>query len=722
MYELNEEQENKEISNRYKNLLQGTYEKLSNKDLILIRKAFDLALDAHKNQRRKSGEPYIFHPIAVAKIIAAQIGLGSTAIAAALLHDVVEDTIYTQKDILESFGESVAKVVEGLTKISKIDKKKSLQLENYKKLLLTMGEDPRVILIKIADRLHNMQTMESMISDKQKKNASETLYIYAPLADRLGLHNIKSNLEDLSLKYLEPSAYKNIQEKIIFGKEKQEKYLQYFSKQIETLLKNETDLEFKILSRSKSIYSIHKKMFEQAIDFEDVFDRFAIRIIYKTTPKKEKLSAWEIYSTICNVYSPHPERMRDWITQPKNTGYEALHITVMGYLGRWVEIQIRSERMDEIAEMGYAAHFKYKDNQKYSANFELGLDYLKSFLKNKEQDTLNFVEDFKENLFTKEIFVFTPHGDIKSLPKNATALDFAFVVHTEVGLCCRGVKINGKIKSLDTVLKSGDQVEILISKIHKIVPSWLEIVKTTRAKNTIQKNLKIKEKEIFEQGKEILQRKIKKIKLKLNDTFLRELMDYFGFHSLFELFYKVGNGSIDNQQIRFFLRQRNRFSGNLFKNNPKKLKEKNDLIRFEKQTKAQQYILAKCCNPVEGQEIFGLKKENTIFVHSHFCENALKIHSQFSNQIIPATWENTHPQEFKITLKINGSDKKGILGAIIKKIEAIKNIHIYKVHMDTKHNIFEGNMDLGIQNMMALEHLIKQLKKMKDIENVKRIQ
>ena len=730
MYQLNAEQEDREISSRYKDLLRDTYEKLSKEDVALIRNAFDLALDAHKNQRRKSGEPYIFHPIAVAKIVASQIGLGSIAIAASLLHDVVEDTHYKLKDIAEYSGKVVAKIVEGLTKISKIGKKKyvSLQAENYKKLLLTLNQDPRVILIKIADRLHNMQTVENVPLYKQKKIASETLYIYAPLAHRLGLYNIKNDLEDLSLKYVDPLAYKNIRKQIISSKEQQKSYVKYFSKRVAAILKEKIDLRFKITGRPKSIYSIHKKMLKKSVTFEEVYDKFAIRIVYESSLEEEKFSAWEIYSAITNIYPPNPTRIRDWITQPKNTGYEALHITVMGPLGRWVEIQIRSDRMDEIAERGYAAHFKYKQSKKYLTGFESWLDKLKEILENENTNAVDFVEDFKLELFTEEIFVFTPKGEIKSLPRNSCALDFAFAIHTDIGLHCRGVKINGKIKSLDTRLKSGDQVEILVSKVYRVHPSWLDIATTTKAKYSIRTILKIREKETFEQGKLILKRKMNYLKLKFNDKFLREMIRYFGLGSAFDLFYKIGTGNIDNESIRKFLRQRNRFFPDF---TPKKTKnivseeEKATTLPYSvvfgrEQTK-EKYTLAQCCNPIEGQEIFGFKKGKNITVHSALCPNALSLQSQFSNQIISAKWSMAAQQEFRIMLNINGSDQKGILGKIIAHINKFTRANIYNIHIDTHHNIFEGTINLGIRNMHSLENVIESVKKIEGVEAVKRV-
>ena len=446
------EKENKEIAKQYKELLKISYRTLSPEDKKLIRKAFDIAVDAHKEQRRKSGEAYIFHPIAVAKIVASEIGLDATSIAAALLHDVVEDTSYTLNDIEQLFGATVARIVDGLTKISAIEQERdvSLQAENFRKMLLTLNEDVRVIIIKIADRLHNMQTMESMRQDKQIKIASETLYIYAPLAHRIGLYNIKTELEDLGLKYTEPEVYNDIFYKIKESKEEQDKYIQEFNTIIKSSLDKE-QLDYEIKGRPKSIFSIRRKMLMQNVSYEEVYDKFAVRIIYKCDLEQEKFIAWKIYSIVTDHFRPNPTRLRDWISSPKSTGYEALHITVMGPKGRWVEVQIRSERMNEIAEKGFAAHYKYKNNnEEEDQNLELWLNRLQEALEDSETNAVDFVEQFKLNLYAKEIFVFTPNGDLISLPKGATALDFAFSIHTEVGIKTRGTKVNGKLMPLST--------------------------------------------------------------------------------------------------------------------------------------------------------------------------------------------------------------------------------------------------------------------------------
>jgi guanosine-3',5'-bis(diphosphate) 3'-pyrophosphohydrolase len=513
MPEIDIEKENKAIAKEYKELLRISYQTLTPDDKKLIRKAFDVAVDAHQDQRRKSGEAYIFHPIAVAKIVASEIGLGATSIAAALLHDVVEDTPITIQDIEKLFNPKVAQLVEGLTKISLVQKdlNASIQAENFRKMILTLNDDVRVILIKLADRLHNMQTMESMQEDKQTKIASETLYIYAPLAHRLGLYNIKTKLEDLGLKYTEPRVYNDIVSKIKETKEEQDAYISAISEVLKKSLDQE-GIDYIIKGRPKSIYSIRRKMLAQNVSFDEVYDKFALRIVYKSNPHDEKFLAWKIYSIVTDHYRPSPSRLRDWISSPKSTGYEALHITVMGPKGIWVEIQVRSERMDEIAEKGYAAHYKYKNGATEESGLDIWLNLLKEALESSETNAVDFVEDFKMNLYSKEIFVFTPKGEIKSLPKGATSLDFAFSIHSEIGVKTRGTRVNGKLVPLNTELKSGDQIEVITSPNQKPTANWLDYVTTSRAKNKIRNILNENTKKIAEEGKELLTRKLRHLK------------------------------------------------------------------------------------------------------------------------------------------------------------------------------------------------------------------
>ena len=515
---INEVAENREIAQQYKELLRISYQRLTSSDKKLIRLAFDVAVDAHKNQRRKSGEPYVFHPISVAKIVADEIGLDSTSIASALLHDVIEDSNYTIEDIKKTFGKTISKIVYGLTKISNLKKDSydSIQAENFRKMLLTLNDDVRVIIIKIADRLHNMKTLNSLPKQKREKIASETLFIYAPLAHRIGLYNIKSDLEDLGLKYTDLRRYNQIKNKIEKSKEKQDLYIKKFSLMVKNTL-NKEELKYNIVGRSKSIYSIHNKMEQQSIPYESVFDKFAVRIIYDSDIANEKFIAWKIYSIITDHFIPNPTRLRDWITAPKSTGYEALHITVSGPENQWVEVQIRSKRMNEIAEKGYAAHYRYKQKNKKDIGIESWLDRLQELLKSNSVDAIDFVDDFKLSLYSEEIFVFTPKGDLISLPKGSTGLDFAFNIHTEIGSKTRGIRVNQKLVPLSKELASGDQVEVITSNAAKPKANWLEYVVSSKARSNIKSFLNDQKRTTAKYGEEILKRKLKHLKIKFND-------------------------------------------------------------------------------------------------------------------------------------------------------------------------------------------------------------
>ena len=565
------EEENKLIAQEYKELLRISYQTLTDEDKKLIRSAFEVAVDAHKTQRRKSGEAYIFHPIAVAKIVASEIGLDAVSIASALLHDVVEDTEYTLDDIDRMFGETVARIVDGLTKISHLKKDMNIsqQAENFRKMLLTLNDDVRVIIIKIADRYHNMLTMDSMPEHKQVKIASETLYIYAPLAHRIGLYNIKTELEDLSLKYTEPEVYNSIKDKIEDTKEDQQAYIDAFSGTIDNSLKKE-GLNYIIKGRMKSIFSMRKKMIAQNVTFEEIYDKFAIRIIYKSDLQNEKFLAWKIYSIVTDHFTPNPVRLRDWISSPKSTGYEALHITVMGPKGKWVEVQIRSERMHEIAEKGYAAHFKYKHGDQKEQGIEVWLNKLQEALENANTNAVDFVEEFKLNLYSKEIFVFTPKGELRSLPKGATPLDFSFNIHTEVGMRTRGAKVNGKLVPLNTTLSSGDQVEIITSDQAKPNQNWLDYATTARARAKIKSVLREEKKVVAEDGKEILRRKLKSQKITLNEDSINKMVTFFKLKTSLDLFYRVGIGSIDNAMIKDFASSYSNAFISFFKNRMRK--------------------------------------------------------------------------------------------------------------------------------------------------------
>ena len=724
--------ENSLIAKEYKELLKISYQSLSREDRKLIRLAFNTSVDAHKNQRRKSGEPYVFHPIAVAKIVASKIGLDATCIAAALLHDVIEDTEYSEKNIKELFGKKISKIVVGLTKISKLAKEEnvSLQAENFRKMLLTLNDDVRVILIKIADRLHNMQTLESMTNEKQIKIASETLYIYAPIAHRIGLYDVKSELEDLGLKYTEPEMFNNIKNKIEQTKDEQDKYIKNFSRRISEKLRKE-NLKFKINGRPKSIYSIRDKIVNKNISFEEVYDKFAIRIIYQSENETEKFLAWKIYSIITDHYTPNPLRLRDWITSPRSNGYEALHITVVGPGSKWVEVQIRSERMHEIAEKGYAAHYMYKKGNQNENGLEEWLNRLQEVLEDTESNALDFVEDFKLNLYSTEIFVFTPAGELKSLAKGSTALDFAFSIHTGLGLKTRGVKVNGIMVPLSHVLKSGDQIEIIKSENTKPSSSWLDYVKTSRAKAKVRTALNEDKKALAEEGKEILRRKLKQLKIKFDEKTINELGNYLKLKTSLDLFYRVGIGKVDNVQLKKFANYNNRlinFFRKRISRKPSKLSnlEKEignnfDQIVFGNEEEKLEYLLAKCCNPIAGDDVFGFVTINEgIKIHKKTCNNAVGLQSKFAYRILKAKWIDSTIQDYTSTIKISGIDNLGIVNQITKLISNTLNINIKKMSFDTVDNIFRGKITLKVKTKNILNDLIKRLKKINGIEKVVR--
>ena len=731
---VSEKIENKEIVKQYKELLQISYQTLSNKDKTLIRSAFDTAVNAHRNQRRKSGEPYVFHPISVAKIVAHEIGLDATSIAAALLHDVVEDTEYSFEDIEKLFGRDVMRIVEGLTKISKLSKESnvSLQAENFRKLLITLNDDIRVIIIKIADRLHNMQTLDAMPEYKQIRIASETLYIYAPLSHRIGLYNIKTELEDLSFKYTEADRYETIKNKIEESKEEQDQYINSFSEIIQFALAKEK-LKYQIKGRSKSIFSINRKMTIQNIPFENVFDKFAIRIIYKSTHRNEKFLAWKIYSIITDHFTPNPTRLRDWITAPKSNGYEALHITVMGPNNKWVEVQIRSERMNEIAEKGYAAHHKYKQGQQKDIGIESWLDKLQEVLENQNENPVDFVENFKLNLYAKEIFVFTPTGDIKSLPKGATALDFAFSIHTEIGMKTRGARVNGKLVPLSRMLKSGESIEIITSENIKPTANWLDFVKTSRAKSKIKSSLNDEKKRIADDGRETLRRKLKQLKITLKDKIVSQMLRYFNLNNSLDLYYRVGLGTIDNKQLKDFSTKYNSSFLNFFKKRIRKqtiphkkegkdqITQRFDTLVFGKEMETLKHSLSNCCNPIAGDPVFGYISVNEgIKVHKKDCPNSLSLQSNFAYRIIKAKWVDSSSDEFTAILKLSGIDNMGIVSEVTKSITGDMSININKLSFDSEDGIFTGLISVNVKNKTILNRLINRILKVKGVDKVLR--
>jgi GTP pyrophosphokinase len=729
--------ENAAIAKEYKKLLRISYRSLSVADKKVIRKAFDVAVDAHKDQRRKSGEAYIFHPISVAKIVASEIGLDATSIAAALLHDVVEDSEdYSISDIEQLFGETIARIVNGLTKISSLKKDKdiSLQAENFRKMLLTLNDDVRVIIIKIADRFHNMQTIHSLREDKQIKIASETLYIYAPLAHKIGLYNIKSELEDLALKYTEPEVYNSILLKMKESKEEQDVYIKEISSIVENAL-NKERIKYDIKGRPKSIFSIRRKMQRQGVSFEEVYDKFAVRIIYKSGLKNEKFLAWKIYSIVTDFFRPNPTRLRDWISSPKSTGYEALHITVMGPKGRWVEVQIRSERMNEIAEKGYAAHYKYKEGDTTNdENLESWIGKLQEVMDNPSSNAVDFVEEFKLNLYAKEIFVFTPDGDLKSLPKDATPLDFAFSIHTEVGLKTRGAKVNGKLVPLSHTLHSGDQVNIITSENAKPNSNWLDYANTARARSKIKSSLKEEKKLIGEDGKEILRRKLKQLKINLNERSINELVNFFKLQTSLDLFYRVGIGSIDNSMLKKFAASRSNVLVSFIKNKIQRKKttsesidndeitSKFDMLVFGKEEEKLNYKVASCCNPIPGDKVFGfLSIREGIKVHKKDCPNALSLQSNYAYRIILAKWIDSSQQVFRAVIKLTGIDEKGLVNDITKLISANMNVNIKSIKFDSDSGTFNGEIAVEVNNTSFVFKLMERLKKINGIEKVSRV-
>lgn len=736
MDEIDLKKEEEEIVKRYKDMLRNTYRDLTTEDKSLIRKAFEVAKEAHKDQRRKTGEPYIYHPLAVAKIVADEIGLGATSIACALLHDVVEDTQYTIEDISNLFNTKVAKIIDGLTKISNIDHQNlSLQSENYRKLLLTLSEDVRVILIKIADRLHNMRTLDSMKNSKQKKIAAETTYIYAPLAHRMGLYTIKSELEDLSLKYTDPESYSLIVKKLEETEKDRQRYIEEFSRIMQESL-NAEGLNFTIKGRHKSVFSIYKKMKKQDVSFEEVFDLFAIRIIYKSDYKNEKFLAWKIYSIVTDKFMPNPSRMRDWITTPRSTGYESLHVTVIGPESKWVEVQIRSERMDELAEKGIAAHYKYKEGYKGREDnqIENWISQVREMLENLgTASTKELLDDFKLNLYTKDIFVFTPKGDLKVLSAGATALDFAYSVHSGIGDHCLGAKVNNKLVPLSYKLSSGDQVEILTSNVQKPKADWLDFVATSKAKSRIKAALNSEKRTYTEEGKELLIRKLRHLKINFSEEELNSIQKFFGAKTSHDVFYQVATGVIDSKALKKYRDSKGVLTNLLSKlrkrtsiiteNNflePKE-EENYDMIVFGDDEEKLNYQLAQCCNPIPGDNIFGFVTINSgIKVHKESCSNAIDMRANYDYRVIPAKWVSSSSRDFLIEVSLQGIDRNGIFNDITTLISNKFKISIKKININSEDGIFYGNLILFVKNTLQLEQIIEELHNIEGITNVRR--
>ena len=729
--------EKKALAKEYKELLRISYQSLNKEDKKLIRKAFNYAVDAHQKQRRRSGEAYIFHPIAVAKIVASEIGLDAISIASALIHDVVEDNNdHSIEKIEKEFGQNISKIVDGLTKIGKLNTKGysdvSIQAENYRKMLLTLNDDVRVIIIKIADRLHNMQTLSSMPYEKQIQKASETLYIYAPLAHRIGLYNIKTELEDLGLKFTDRETYDEISKKVVESKKDQDKYIDKFNSIISSTLTKEK-LKYSIKGRTKSIYSINNKMTLQGISFDEVYDKFAVRIIYKSKPQDEKFIAWKIYSIVTDNFTPNPTRLRDWISAPKSTGYEALHITVVGPKSKWIEVQIRSERMDEIAEKGYAAHYKYKQVDS-NDNLDTWINKLQEALEDPETNAVDFVEQFKLNLYSKEIFVFTPTGDLKSLPKGATPLDFAFSIHTQVGLKTRGAKVNGKLVPLNRELLSGDRVEILTSDKIKPSANWLDYATTARAKSKIKATLNEEKNLLADEGKEILKRKLKHLKIRFNDSIILELQKYFKLSTSQDLFYRVGINTIDNEKLKKFISYRGNNLFNYLKkkisrkkdikideNNQDEITSKYDSLVFGNDEEKLDYKLSLCCNPIPGDKVFGFVTINDgIKIHKKNCPNSVSLQSNYDYRIIKAKWIDSSQEEFTVNIEVIGIDKMGLVNNITKVISENMNINMKRLNFESDSGIFKGNIIMTVKTNQEADKLIKKLKVLNGIDKIKR--
>jgi len=736
MSEINLEQESKDILKAYQSMLRAA--KHAKKDTATkkrMKTAFYVALEAHETDRRKSGEPYIFHPIAVARICAEEIGLGATSIICALLHDTVEDTEITLDDIEEQFGKQEALIIDGLTKISDVvDNNVSLQAENFRKILLTLSEDVRVILIKIADRLHNMRTIGSMRRDKQLKIASETLFLYAPMAHRLGLHSIKSELEDLSLKCQEPQMFDEIQHKLKKTQEVRARFIRKFSSPIKEELERKK-LEFEVKGRSKSIYSIWKKMTTKNVSFEEVYDLFAIRIIIDSkTENDEKSDCWQVYSVVTDFYQPNIERLRDWISVPKTNGYESLHTTVMSPTGKWVEVQIRSKRMDDIAEKGFAAHWKYKEGGAES-QFDKWISQVRELLDSSSESSLDLIGDFKLNLFTDEIYVFTPNGDMKSLPTGSSTLDFAFAVHTQVGENCLGAKVNGKLMPLSHQLSSGDQVEILTSKNQKPKEDWLNFVQTHRAKSKIKHSLNEERRKVAKEGKVILEREFKKLKISYENISLNELQSFCKVSSDLELYYDIAIGKIDLTKLKEFevrngvLRLKRKISKrvqNLFGQRKSVMKtvkkiQKPVLVIGDNMEKLN-YNLANCCNPIPGNEVYGfITVSEGIKIHKTSCPNTVKLMSNYAYRIIKASWIDEHDAAFLTGLKIIGIDDVGIVNGITQVISNELSVNMRSLSFDSHDGIFEGRVMVFLQDTSHLTNLIKNLKNVKGVTKIKQI-
>lgn len=727
------EKERKEILNAYRNLLRVTKNR-SHEDTKMIRKAFDVAVEAHKDMRRKSGEPYIYHPIAVARICAEEMELGPTAVTAALLHDTVEDTYITLDDIEELFGPSVRLIIDGLTKIPEVfDEHVSIQAENFRKMVLTISEDLRVVLIKLADRLHNMRTLDSMRSDKQLKIASETNFLYAPLAHRLGLYAIKSELEDLCLKYMNPQAYQSIVTKLKSTDAVRKRFIRRFIHPIKEALMKEGYV-FDIKARTKSISSIWRKMKSKDVEFEEVFDLFAVRIILDTPEEMEKPDCWRVYSIVTDFYQPNPNRLRDWVSTPRANGYESLHTTVMSPTGKWVEVQIRSVRMDQIAEKGLAAHYNYKESKNGDNKFDRWIGEIRDLIEFHNADAMDFVNEFKLNLFNDEIYVFTPRGELRVLPTGSTTLDFAFDIHTDIGLACIGAKVNNRLKPLSHQLKNGDQVEIITAKNLKPKEEWLKMVVTGRAKQKIKSALREERNKIAEDGKEILDRKFKQHNIRYISENISVLEKYYNVASATELYIRIAKSKIDLAKLRSIKNVGGILKIENDKDNkvvPKKLKtfsdiqkkvnKKKDTIIIGDDFKNIVYDFAQCCNPLPGDDVFGFVTVNKgIKIHRTDCPNAENMMSKMNYRIVRARWKDQEVKEHIAKLRLIGIDDIGIVNKITQIISFQHNVNMRAISFESKDGIFEGKIQVYVLDKFHLDELIQKFELTEGIQRVER--
>lgn len=730
-YTMNEEEEKKEILRHYRALLRALKPKLKPGDKESVRSAFEIAVEAHKTMRRKSGEPYILHPIAVAMICVEEIGLGVRSTICALLHDVVEDTDITLDMVQREFGSEISKIVDGLTKISNVlDQNTSQQAENFKKILVTLTDDPRVILIKLADRLHNMRTLDSMKREKQLKIASETVYVYAPLAHRMGLYNIKTELEDLSMKYMEPDSYHYIAVKLDKTKRERTRYINDFIRPLKEKLQN-GNFNFEIYGRPKSIHSIWNKMKKKAVSFEEVYDLFAIRVILDSPPEREKEDCWKVYSLITDEYNPSPERLRDWLSNPKSNGYEALHTTVMGPQGKWVEVQIRTKRMNDIAEKGLAAHWKYKEGTSEENRFDKWFQQIRDMLANQDTNSIDFLQDFKVSFLAEEIYIYTPKGDVKMLPTGSSALDFAFSIHTKIGEKCIGAKVNHKLVPLAHVLRSGDQVEIITSTKQKPKSEWLKFVVTTKAKQKIKDSLKEEKRAIAEEGKIILHRKLDGMGVSMAPSNLEEIAQHYKINSTLDLLYDISVKKIDLKDLKEFTVSGDKIiapkpikpliddkSDKHAKSFPKKDTE---LIIFGEESDKIMYTLANCCKPIPGDDVFGFVTQGEgLKIHRTNCPNAARLLANYGHRVVKTKWVKNKEISFLTGVKIIGMDDVGVINKITNLISGTLRININALTIEAKDGLFEGNVKIYVHDKDELEELTEQLKLLPGIESVER--